>query len=44
MRRTPNFNFELPDYDDFYDVEVMNRNFEILDRILKGVVDDDRNT
>lgn len=39
MAKSTNFNFELPAQTDFYDVDVTNGNFNIVDTELKKVSD-----
>lgn len=39
MAKSTNFNFELPAQTDFYDVDVTNGNFNIVDAELKKVSD-----
>ena len=39
MAKSTNFNFELPAQTDFYDVDVTNGNFNIVDKELKKVSD-----
>lgn len=39
MAKSTNFNFELPAQTDFYDVDVTNGNFNIVDEELKKVSD-----
>lgn len=39
MAKSANFNFELPAQTDFYDVDVTNGNFNIVDTELKKVSD-----
>lgn len=36
MENTPNYNLNLPDYEDFADVEKLNENFEIIDTQMKS--------
>lgn len=35
MKQTPNFQLKQPDYEDFADIEVLNENFEIIDREIQ---------
>ena len=35
--KTSNFEFEKPDVNDFYDIEVQNRNWDKVDQELKKV-------
>ena len=35
MEYTKNFEFEIQSKDDFYDIEVINRNFRKLDELLE---------
>ena len=37
MTETPNLNLEKPNRDDFYDVEVFNRNADRIDGAFNGV-------
>ena len=39
MAKSTNYNFELPAQTDFYDVDVTNGNFNIVDKELKKVSD-----
>ncbi|MCT6924112.1 hypothetical protein [Metasolibacillus sp.] len=39
MENTPNYNMNLPDYEDFADVEKLNENFEIIDAQMKSTED-----
>ena len=39
MAKSTNFNFELPAQTDFYDVDITNGNFNIVDKELKKVSD-----
>lgn len=39
MAKSTNYNFELPAQTDFYDVDVTNGNFNIIDKELKKVSD-----
>lgn len=39
MENTPNYNLNLPDYEDFADVEKLNENFEIIDTQMKSTED-----
>lgn len=40
MANTPNFNLEKPDYNDFADVQALNRNADKIDAELKRLNDE----